>query len=312
MDPPRYPSPAMAATIAEAASQYVVTESAGSGEDFRPPPGTPLPGIDDHVVRPETPEELLHGEKLWKMPAKPPHARQHFDLASVLAAHLAEGYLGAVEMLTRTDFDSDFAPDASVYPAEPDPATGQRQLEELAFEICSEQALRVPTTKAREMVRRGVRRVFCVLVKENDEEAGGERPRRSLRRGRKETQILEWSRATDGWSSPLPGDAAIDDPCFARPLPVRALVRASERDDAVAEALRARGNRVFREERAAGRAEGIAEGRAEALVAFLEARRLAISEQERGRILACTDQAELDRWLRRAPFVTQVDELWEE
>jgi hypothetical protein len=37
--------------------------------------------------------------------------------------------------------------------------SGQRQLEEVAFEVCSEPSLEVPTFKARELVGRGVRRV---------------------------------------------------------------------------------------------------------------------------------------------------------
>ena len=36
----------------------------------------------------------------------------------------------------------------------------------LACEIASEQSIRVPSEKARELVRRGVRRVFFVLVKQ--------------------------------------------------------------------------------------------------------------------------------------------------
>ena len=36
----------------------------------------------------------------------------------------------------------DIAPDVSVYPAGPDPTTGGRQLEQLAFEIVSTQSLR--------------------------------------------------------------------------------------------------------------------------------------------------------------------------
>ena len=41
----------------------------------------------------------------------------------------------------RADENSDFAPDASVYPEAPDP----KRIEHLAFEVCSEQALSVPT-----------------------------------------------------------------------------------------------------------------------------------------------------------------------
>ncbi|NJL29947.1 MAG: Uma2 family endonuclease [Thermoanaerobaculia bacterium] len=156
----------------------------------------PHPCVDDHIVEPETRAELLHGRKLWASPARPAHARQHSRLAHLLEAHIAEGYLSAVDMLTRTGPKSDFAPDASVYPAVPNPATGRREIEELAFEICSQQALKIPTEKARELIRRGVRRVFCLIVPASEH---GTTSRESSRRST-EPRMLEWSRETDGWS----------------------------------------------------------------------------------------------------------------
>lgn len=65
-------------------------------------------------------------------------------------------------MLTRTSRQSDFAPDASVFPEERDPVTGGRKLEELAFEVASTQRLANATRKARGLAARGVRRVFCL------------------------------------------------------------------------------------------------------------------------------------------------------
>ena len=44
-------------------------------------------------------------------------------------------------MLTRTSEKGDMAPDASVHPAAPDPRTGGRQLEDLAFEVVSTERL---------------------------------------------------------------------------------------------------------------------------------------------------------------------------
>ena len=74
----------------------------GSSSSLSRSPGTTrtpsdLPPIWEHLARPETQEEYFDGELRLKMPAKPPHARQHFQLARVLAAHVAEGYLGAVD-----------------------------------------------------------------------------------------------------------------------------------------------------------------------------------------------------------------------
>lgn len=228
------------------------------------------------------------------MPAKPPHARQHLQLGYVLGAHVAEGWLGAVEMLTRTGHDTDFAPDASVYPAAPDPKTGERQIEHLAFEICSQQNLSTPTGKARDLVGRGVRRVFCIVV-------GGTR-----RRPSQKTRLLEWSRETDGWS-PVAKDAFIEDPCLSSPLPVRALLDATQSDDAVARALRERGNPIFEEERAKGEVEASAR----ILLAILETRGLDVSRKARRKILECNDVARLERWVQRALDVETVDDLWD-
>lgn len=175
-------------------------------------------------------------------PADEPHGTTHFALAYALAAHLAEGHAGAVDMLTRTSEDSDFAPDASIYPAARDPETGRRQLEELAFEIVSEQWIGVPTEKARELAGRGVRRIFCIVVKKG--------------------RVLEWSRETDGWQM-LADGASIDDRCLARPLPIRALLDAAAADRAVVAALRDRGAlREIEEER---RCEGFEQGSRDAL-----------------------------------------------
>lgn len=190
-------------------------------------PGRADPPIDERIVMPESRAEILHGELLWSMPAEPPHARAHFDLAYVLHAHVAPGYRGGVDLLTRTGHDSDFAPDASVYPAHAEDEP--RRLEELAFEVTSEQALAIPTKKARELVRRGVRRVFAILVKQQ--------------------RVMEWDRAVDGWA-PLPHDAVIDDRCLVKPLRIRALLEASAQeasaqDDEVARALLAKGNAVI-------------------------------------------------------------------
>jgi hypothetical protein len=75
---------------------------------------------------------------------------------------------------------------------------------------------------------------------------------------------------------------------------------------------RARAQQVLAEGEAKGRAEGEAKGRAEgearSVLAFLEARGLAVSDAERSRILGCTD---LDRWIRRAVSVERTAQLFE-
>jgi hypothetical protein len=81
------------------------------------------------------------------------------------------------------------------------------------------------------------------------------------------------------------------------------------------EELMAGGNYEFQSEfakkhQAKGRAEGEAKGRAEALLTLLEARGLRASDEARARILACSDGAQLDAWIRKAVSVATVDELF--
>ncbi len=61
---------------------------------------------------------------------------------------------------------------------------------------------------------------------------------------------------------------------------------------------------------AQGKAEGEAHGRAEALLAVLESRRLHVPHEVRHRVLACTDNQQLDAWIRAAVSVASVDELF--
>ncbi|MGY1583532.1 hypothetical protein [Streptomyces sp. MN13] len=61
-----------------------------------------------------------------------------------------------------------------------------------------------------------------------------------------------------------------------------------------------------------GEAAGKAVGRAEAVVAVLEARGLAVSEALRDRLFACADLASLDTWLARALTVEQAKDLFGE
>jgi Uma2 family endonuclease len=207
-----------------------------------------LLSVADRLAPPETRIEYIDGIKYVAAPADPPHALAQADLAFVLRAHTAPGYRCAVEMLTRTDKTSDFAPDASIYPEGADPTTGKRKLEELAFEVISKQALRVPTLKARKLIERGVRRMFAILVAKK--------------------RVLEWSRETGGWQ-PLDGGAVLEDRCLVRPLPVRALLEAAASNESVVEALRAHKEpalvAALADERRQGKAEGKAEGEARGL-----------------------------------------------
>ncbi len=84
------------------------------------------------------------------------------------------------------------------------------------------------------------------------------------------------------------------------------------------EELMASGNYEFQSEfakkhqaegRAEGEVKGEAKGRAEALLAVLQARGLRVSDEVRARVLACTDAAQLDAWLRKAATATSADQV---
>ncbi|MBK7396693.1 MAG: Uma2 family endonuclease [Myxococcales bacterium] len=246
-------------------------------------PGS-LPAVDDHLVREDARAEILRGKLLMCPPASEPHGTRHFTLAYVLGAHVAPGFVGAVDMLTRTDHDSDFAPDASIFPLARDPSTGGRRLEVLAFEIAATQPLPSVTEKARALVQRGVRRVFCL----------------TLKRGR----VLEWSAARDAWDL-LDPQATIEDECLSRPLPVAALLDATAADEAVARALVERRHPVVE----AHIQEAAAAARRSALLLVLASRGLEPDPSEARAIEATHDRAVLDGWLGRAAVVTSVEEL---
>src|SRR5580700_3668159 len=263
----------------------MLAHSSASRAASSPARSEPLPVINDRLAPPETRIEYLDGKKIVTMPALRPHATRHSQVAVVASAHVAEGYEVAVDMLTRTSKTSDFAPDVSVFPSAPDPRTKGRQLEELAFEVASKQALKVPTDKARKLVARGVRRVFCVLVKKG--------------------RLLEWSRAIDGWAT-VPATSSIRDRCLVRPLPVAALLDAARADDAVVEALLVKRPPAMRR----ALSESKAEGKAEAVLAVLLARGIKVTSVIRKRILAATDAAEVDQWLQRVATVQTAKELF--
>lgn len=271
------------------------------------PDTEPLPHIDDRLVEPGTPYEMLDGELIYVSPADPPHSTLHSKLSALLEAHAGAAFDVASDMLTRTSKRSDIAPDASVFPVGPDPVTGRRRLEHLAFQVVSTEPLSRAAKKAAELIGRGVRRVFAIDV---------ERER-----------VLEWSPALSGWSV-LDLSGYIEDPALEVPLPIESLARAAKADDAVARALVLKHNPVIEavraqdraESMAQGRAEGVAQGRAEGMaetvrelagmiIAQLEARGLTVEDADRVRILDETDLLVLARWLVRAATGTDLAEI---
>jgi hypothetical protein len=278
--------------------------AAGPVPATRLPGRVAFPGVDDRLVEPETTrDEIIGGLRVVASPAHPPHATQHSELDYLVRAHVAPGHRVAADLLTRHDPNSDFATDVCVFKRGIDPSTGGRYLEEIAFEVVSEQNHRLVTEKARRMHRRGVRRIFTVWVKDQ--------------------QVREWIPAK-GWRL-LKVGSQIEDPCLVAPLAVTALLDAAAADDAVAEALVAKGNPVIRrrevaaeahgkaEGRAEGRAEGKAEGRAagiaEAILKVLAVRGVAVGGEQRQEIVRCHDLEQLERWLLRAALADATDDV---
>jgi hypothetical protein len=63
--------------------------------------------------------------------------------------------------------------------------------------------------------------------------------------------------------------------------------------------------------KAVGKAEGTAEGEARAVLAFLDARGIAVPDDVRSRISECRDLDQLDTWVRRAATVGSVYDLFD-
>jgi putative restriction endonuclease len=265
---------------------YSLRAPGASGRSLHLPGRGPFPPVDEHLVEPEvTRDEIIGGRRVVAFPAEAPHADQHGQLNYVLRAHVAPGYVAAVDLLTRVDQKSDFASDVCVRREGVDPQTGKRHLEELAFEVVSEQKEQDVSEKALRMHRRGVRRIFAIFIKSR--------------------QVCEWSSEGQGSWRPLDLASSIEDPCLAKPLAVAALLDAAAADDAVVEALAAKDNPALRRRETQARVKEIATS----ILSVLEERGIAVSPDQTQEILRCADLDRLRRWLRRAVLAATADEI---
>ncbi len=180
-----------------------------------PPPAMRMPGVDDRLAIPESGEEYVDGVRYEVMGAEPEHADPQCQLAYVVRACVAEGFVASTELLTRSDQGSDFTTDVCVRRAGTDPQTQQRYLEELSFEVANSQTLGKLDKRAKKLVTRGVRRVFGLLVQEE--------------------RVYEWTRSGVRKERSLQG--RIRDRAFHTPLRIRAILDAAEAKRLVFEAL---------------------------------------------------------------------------
>ena len=269
-----------------------------------------LPAVDERLVAPESHAEILDGRVIRTMGSNQPHGMRHFEATLAFAGALADGYAGAVAMLTRLDEDSDAAPDISIFPSAPDATTGGRQLEEIAVEVLDTERMSHTTNKIEKLSARGVRRLFAIRVASR--------------------AVYEWDHAHGDWTE-LDSDAVITDRCFRVPIPARALVDRVLANDTVARAMLASGNRVIsaalderreaglrdgrevglRDGREAGlrdgREAGLEEGARASLLRVLSRRGLSLSDAQRQRVQACGDLEVLHAWLDRAVDAATAD-----
>ena len=231
------------------------------------PPSPPL-YVDDRLVEPETREELVRGRRVHALPAKREHADPHSLFDRVIGSHAAKGFITSADLLTHASQGSDFATDVCVRRDGTDP----RYLEELAFEVVHTQSRRSMTTRAKDLTKCGVRRVFAFFVKTGE--------------------VCEWSPRKRRWL-PLDPDGTLEDPILVRPIPVRALLDAAVADDAVIDALDAKGTPRLVELRKAsytkGSLDGRTQGRLEAIETACELLAIPLGPRERTQLAALDD-----------------------
>jgi len=315
MDRPTHPEP-MLAPSAHGGAVRAYAPGAGSSGDRgaeREPSGhrsrAPLPKLDEHLVKPEvTRDEVVRGERMVAMPSLPEHGDRHFGLDYVLGAHIKKDYVGSTDLITRFAAQSDFATDTCVRRRGTDPKTGERYLEEVAFEVVHTQSKKDIRNRAEDLTARGVRRFFAVFVKKGE--------------------VGEWS-AKEGSFVMLAPDGEISDRTFAAPLSVRALLDAAETDNGVARALLAKKNPVLEAAQKKHHEEGlekgiekgieqgiekgiergILEGKVSAILALLDARGLPVTPALRRTISTCSDATLIDTWLKRVATATSAAEV---
>ncbi|WP_428268199.1 hypothetical protein [Haliangium sp.] len=264
--------------------------------------------MSDTVVEPETNQEYFRGEVRECLPAKATHSMQHSNVVGVLWAYAKPEYTVDIDLLTRLDEDNNFASDACLRRRDIDPATDDRYLEEVAFEIKATQRPGDLRTRARLMAQRGVRRVFAIAVK--GDKAGG-----NLVAG----PLLEWQPERDDWKT-WGEDERLEDPCLSRPLPVGALLDAVQAEKAIVNAVIVSDHpdmvkhdeEVLQQGIDLGTRKGEDIGMRKALLRLMHARGLTAGETARARIDACTDADVLNRWIDRAATANELADIFDD
>ncbi len=84
-------------------SPMLFAPGASTHAAYAPGSAQRLPAVDERLVAPESRAEIVDGVLYRTMGSNQPHGTRHFAAAHVFAGALADGYEGAVDMLTRAD-----------------------------------------------------------------------------------------------------------------------------------------------------------------------------------------------------------------
>jgi hypothetical protein len=206
---------------------------------------------------------MVRGRRILQAGANPPHADTQAGIAAIITGHMRQQYALSTELLTRFTEDSNFATDVCVRKDGTDPCTDERHLEELVFEVVSEQRISEITERAEDLAARGVRRIIGVFLKKQC--------------------VGEWSPSGRSWRW-LPPDSLLDDPCLASPIPVQTLLQATSAaqvQDAVARGIVDINHPVIEKVRNDGLQQGLVQGLAPLVHLFERrlARRLTPAER---------------------------------
>ncbi len=263
-----------------------------------PAPVARWPAVDDYLDEPDEIHrwERIDGQRREALAATPDHGDPHFEIDGLVKAHLAAGWVGSVDLKTRVSEDQEYASDTCVRRAGIDPATGDRYLEELVFEVVYKRSARDTRERAKGFAERGVRRQLGVFVK-----------------GKK---IREWLPEAEDWGDPLDLKQSLQDSCLAVDLPLVALFDPVLAEASIARAIAAKDHPVILEikdqSEKRGEKRGERRGRGQSILTVLKARGLAPSPQVAARLLAVSDVETLERLLHRASVAAAIDEVLDE
>lgn len=255
--------------------------------------------------------ELSSGHAIYCTPSGPDHAEKNLTAASVLDTDPDAEWAG-VDAGYAPDGKTMRAPDVAVGPAPAKRSGWIPGVPPLAVEFASSgQDEAGLERKIEDLLAGGTQRIWVVRLV-GPRRVEEYRPGHSLRTyGADETL-----HAPGVLRNPVPVNVLYDRDA-AHEATLRNLLQRrgyqdleSFREEALTEGREQGLKQGQAQGQTQGRAQGQTQGRAQSIFILLEDRGLTVSAAQRARILACTDSAELDQWLRRVLHVSTVEELF--